>query len=1374
MGSKSLKPPAIAFVILLSLCYFLSNAQGTPFIHVADATKGNDTSSCWTGGQDNPCGSISYALEGVHKTSNTTYHPGVFLERVVDGHKFNETSFSTFNGLSNPNISNIKIVGTTNCTMSKSFPCALVRCTGNSTGLTFIHILSVTIQNVYFTEGCGAVHNSTSKNISLQMKSSDFAFAKFRVALYFAFCKNVLFQHVTVENSPGTGVVVYATTGYNVFQDCSFDNNSADPSQSYPYPGGGGFYLEFPYCSPTVEDKCDTNIPLENVSNSYYLFDGCGFQKNNASVNDLTNESFFLPSGDNHVAFGRGGGLSVFFKGRAHNNTIIVNRSSVTQNSALWGGGLFAEFQDNSTNNSFHVYNSTIELNVCLHNVKKAAGTGGGGVRIGFIFFDNALVKNNNIRFENCTFSNNTGYFGGGLSFYTARELDSMYATNSLELLNCNWFGNRARVGAAIDLSVWHPVSSGSIVHVKLNNITVAHHNSSSDLQTSIVGLGAMYTDTVPAQFDGYINFHDNHHSALAALGSQIDVLGSCTADFTNNHGRNGGAVALFGSAFIRVHNGTRMNLTHNRAKEKGGAIFSQSVGEHDLLSSGNCFIRYSDIHATPDKWQAYFKFTNNTANGQINSIYTTTVLPCLWGGTYGPSSVSSDNVFCWSTRWQYSSNCTREIQTDPAEFSRSSYTMEIFPGQRTELPVVTTDDLKNLATRRTVFTAESLNKSIAILDSSSRYISDSEITLYGIPGKSTDIGLYTLDPRVLYVTINVTLKPCPPGFTSNDPTFINMTECTCPTGYSYDGLVRCSTVDLTAHLQGQGQWIGKCGEACEDEDTLVAGYSPYTYNLHDAQLKLPHNESSLSKQLCGPSNRLGTSCGMCIQGHAPSLNSRDFYCTKCSSSDLKYHWIFFLLTEMFPQTVLFAILVLFNVSLTSGPANAFLFFAQVITTSFGLYITRIAPYRTIWKSVQLVYDIGNLDFFDALIPSYCLSPDMGTAVVITLKYVVAVYPLFLIGLFFLVSQLYYRGERYQCVYYICQPIILGYAKLQRKYGLRPVGSIDALAAFLLLSYTKFTRVSIQLLSPALLYDVDGTHKATVMFLDGTIGFFGAKHIPYILSAIIVIVFFVIPPPLLLLVYPIRKFRVCMRNCTCGGKEEDGRCVMVLQHFLDSFYGCYKDGRLDNNNKTRDMRSFAGVYFLCRIAFAVLDSSNLKWAIQYSLQQILCTGIVLLIFLVKPYKKELYNYVDGTIFSILAAINAFSSYNYFRDAYKQRGPSPTVFALEYILIWLPLAYMVGYLAWYYHKNWKKKNDSTSRMSQLATEIEDEHISDNSIMSLVDERAQRQGEAGNSFLGKLSKSRRHSGMPPSSSSSQYGSLGSTKVSDAASVANGATP
>jgi hypothetical protein len=59
-------------------------------------------------------------------------------------------------------------------------------------------------------------------------------------------------------------------------------------------------------------------------------------------------------------------------------------------------------------------------------------------------------------------------------------------------------------------------------------------------------------------------------------------------------------------------------------------------------------------------------------------------------------------------------------------------------------------------------------------------------------------------------------------------------------------------------------------------------------------------------------------------------------------------------------------------------------------------------------------------------------------------------------------------------------------------------------------------------------------------------------------------------PALLLVFYPIGAFRKCLSKC----KLE----ILSFTLFTEKFYGCYRDG-LDGG---RDMRSFAGFYFLLR------------------------------------------------------------------------------------------------------------------------------------------------------------------------------------------------
>jgi len=151
--------------------------------------------------------------------------------------------------------------------------------------------------------------------------------------------------------------------------------------------------------------------------------------------------------------------------------------------------------------------------------------------------------------------------------------------------------------------------------------------------------------------------------------------------------------------AFIQVciRGNAQLNFIGNSAGLKGGAIFAKSAGEHDLLSSRNCFVRFNNISVTPE-WTASFYFENNTTDGKPNAIYTTTILQCLWGGAFGPSSMPDDatNIlpFCCDN-WIYSGdNYEDQISTDPGKFhSSSGYHIEIFPGQRESLSITMYDD---------------------------------------------------------------------------------------------------------------------------------------------------------------------------------------------------------------------------------------------------------------------------------------------------------------------------------------------------------------------------------------------------------------------------------------------------------------------------------------------------------------------------------------------------------------------------------------------------------------------------------------------------------------------------------------------------------
>ena len=1313
--------------LLLLFCLLFGGSLAQPTIYVSQ-TGGVGNASCWYGGQDRPCSTLDLALEGVQATSNSTWHPWIILEEG------NYTLQNTSNGvLTGPEIADFGMVADTS--PEENFPPVTVTCECGSdcdqgTGFRFVNVSNITIKGVWFFQ-CGMLQNSTSCDTSTGCDTN----LAFQAGLYFILCMDIFFDHVWVTDSPGIGVVIYSSAGENTFQHCNFSNNKVNNSEVDL--GGGGFYLEFCYCLPDIEGtlikgNCYDNNPYvsdTDNSDATYLFSDCHFTDNNATVVDEINQTFILPRKKYHTAFGRGGGLSIFFKGTAENNNVTVINCHFLQNKALWGGGLFVEFQDDSTENTLRVLSSFFSSNE-VENFSETEGTGGGGVRLGFMYFGDTHVSHNHMLFDNCSFTENVAYWGGGVSFYTAREQNTSYATNTLGFSNCYWSSNEARLGDAIDLSVWHPVSDGVTVQVSFENITVECHEDRAQKRGSLVDVGTMYIDSIPTTFDGYVNFTLNTHTALAAIAASIDFLDNCVANFMRNHGRNGGAVALFGYAFIRVWGNAQLNFIYNSADLKGGAIFAKSVGEHDLLSSRNCFVRFNNITVTPSEWTATFYFENNTADGKPNAIYTTTTLPCLWGGAYGPSSEDSPDVlpFC-RDNWNYSGdNCENQIATDPGKFDSSSdYHIEIFPGERKDLSITMFDDFDRDATDRMVLTAQvkcnihddtcTTNDTVyATVDSTSKYISDNTIKLLGNPNETVTIALYTIDPRVVYTEVYAELLSCPPGFVlDNDSS--NGAQCKCGKGYA--GRVNCSQEYFNSSLVLRGYWMG-CVQI-NGSNHIVVGDTPYTNTLEDHDLQLPSDSdcSNLNEYLCENSNRSGVLCGECIRDNGPVINSPFYYCTYCL--DVKsYSWALFILTELFPIAILFFILVLFNISLTSGPANAFIFFAQATTSYLFLYTCYRPPFERLRDIYVVLYDISNLNFFDPISAfHYCIWPQMKSIDLVTLEYVAAVFPLVLIILLYSVILLYNRGI---CpIVCMCRPVHYCLARLRSRWNLQR-SMADAFAAFLLLSYTKFTTVSFRLLHPTYLYDDSGRTVETRLYWDGNITLGSIEHAPYITLSVFVLVVFVFLPSALLLLYPFRAFHACIRLITCGRFELTGG---KLQLFLNAFYGCFKDG---TEPGTYDWRCFAGLYFILRIALAAL--SFLEWGeIQYLVQQILFTVAILLFAMARPYKCELYNKVDTAIFGILATINALNFYNYLLNFHSHETSIP-VLIIEYILMWLPLVYLVLFLSHHFWVSYlvQFKKDPPSKTEETNT-----HIHDNSIIRLMDERSSAHSQHEDSSL-----------------------------------------
>ena len=1250
IGSAVMNSFGVSAVFLLLVASLVSvlNAVDTQTIYnhtiIVDSTHRVGNTSCSPFGHSLLCPNLTSALESprynstqyVLKAGPTNKH---FLERVVAPFE---------------NVVDLAI-------LAENGGNASITCL-NKAGLSFINCTSIVLDHVMFV-GCGAVRNSTSKDFN--NPSNYLTMQTFLVALYFYQCQHVLMNYIIVHNSVNaTGVVMYDTIGTNIIANSTFSDNSVSSNQS----GGGGFYMEFSYCIPG--DNCNESYhQVAFTSNSVYLFHNCTFADNQADTINQSSSGFILPYHENHESFGRGGGLLIYFKGNATNHSITLSNCTFHHNHALWGGGMLVEFDDNSIAN-----NVTIESSIFSHNhcfLKTEYGTGG-GVRIASMEQhkeQSPLGMRNHVVFFNCEFNNNAAFNGGAMSIQALLQPNLMTKdqVTTVEVKACIFYSNFGRLGLAINIATLALSIEGELIKVSFMQGCQFHYNTElpdylKDSGIHGAGKGAVYINGVHVNFTDSVNFTGNNLSALAVVGSHV-YFSNCHAVFLENFGLNGGAIALLGNAFIVVNSGTTILFRSNSAY-MGGAIYNDYIGMEDLRVYIDCFIKYSNPNTPPEQWESNFTFVDNNAsavaNGSHNlgnSIYSTSIRPCSWSASGGLTDNVKD-IFCWNKlHWDYGErNCSNEIYTEPNNFTIPNETINVYPGLAFTLMINAWDDLHHLVNSRTVYNAVLNPNTTGMVESQYAVVANNTLAVTGKRG-SHNLTLTTTGSRVWNIDLNLFIHECPPGLTLQQSESSMSPSCQC-IGTPFLGDIVCVSAQK-ARLK-RGYWMG----VIDNSSNLLVGACPERYcKLNDNIL--PNSTKALEDFVC-VRNRAGVLCGECIKGHGHAVNSWEYTCIPCNGTDTAKHTAYYILLFYVPTFFIFLVIIVFDIRLTTGPAVGFILYAQIVykifTSNEGFKgITHAADLE---HAYYFVYGIFNLDSFSHLGSPFCISPHLNALDLLQLSYLEACFPLLMIVIVIVGVKLKdcFWGR---CGRFFRWPQDRG--NMQQHRG--STSLVHAFAAFLLLSYTKFSIPSTLTLRRTMLHNESGNPVSERVYLAGD--FTVDQRSWYSLLSYIVMILFVALPPLFLLDKPVRWF-----NHYIAARIHCLRRVWPIDKVnivLDTFHGCYKP----------NMGFFAGLYFFFRLAIFVTGGLT-ETLVQYTIQQILCSIMIALVAVFHPYKNSLFNYVDIFIFLNLAVINSLSNYG---DSQIATDGSPNssitaIFSIRYILIYLPLLYMLTYIIWY--------------------------------------------------------------------------------------------
>ena len=1227
-------------IILLGYAAWLSWSQTVHAINITiDGNTGNDA-TCVNG--STPCRSLNCAISHWLNQSNLS------ISFLIKNGNYSYSLNGSEHQFKLCNL--VNIIGEDN---------VIVNCTPGA-GFAFLNCTNVIITNVKF-DRCGALQNSTSTASSDANETLPAI-----TALYFSFCKNVSLSMISVTYSIASAVVMYNTKHLTVndshFHYSSVDNNDTEKLSN------AAFYVEFCYCDPgVVRDDC---TPHDNT-NANYMFHSSSFKWNDVlNINDK--RTYYIPYKNDYFSFGRGGGLSIVFKGNALSNVVKVESCTLANNVALWGGGVFVEFEDDSKNNSVMFNNTNFWFNHVV-NGSPTNGTGGGGARVDFLYFNESLkgFHGNIVTFDTCQFFNNSANHGGGLSLLTTPEQQVLSPTDKLRLVNCGFTRNVASLGAALDLSTWHSIKKGLPATVEITDSNFFYNGL---LNTD----GAVYADCVPANFYGNILFENNSGTALSVFGTGVQFTNSCQAQFLNNQGWNGGAIALLGNAYMGIDPGVNFTFYNNSAFVEGGAIYALLTSRHDILSSRSCFLQYKIESIHPKRWNATFTFINNSAP-MGRSIYTTSLLPCVWGASYGNINYNLEDVFNWTNVFSYTPDHRSQISSGIASLSSDtgSVDMHVAPGNISALPIKPVDDWQQI-TQGSVWLYSHNYKEVSVHPN---LTADYKVALHGHPGESSQVLIVTDSTRNVSLTVNMMLRQCPPGYKWNQDKQV----CECRYG-DWNGILYCDDMSFTSYL-ARGYWAGyvlSTTYVIANESSLVTVKCPSQYcNKFDTSFRcqLPYtaNNTIMDHMICGPQNRTGPLCGNCISDYGVAINVRAFQFSCIHCSDTRYSWIVYVSSEFIPLTVFFIVILFFDINIHSGVTSSIILYFQVFDALRIVSDDELPPPPNssgLIRGIQFLYNIWNLQFFGSLLSPYCLANHLNTMDVLLINYASGLFPFLLFFYVYLLNNLSFPccqgSERFR---QMRQCFRRFWYHLKWRVAVKK-SILSGLATVWTLAFTKLALISFIILSRTSLND--NTHVATYQ---GTLPFLTGHHLQYAIPAIIISIFFVYIPATSLLCYPLipqllgkLKRRIPLDNYMLYYRITWWleRPFVKLKPIIDCFQGSYRPRH----------EFFAGLLFWYRLIIFIIfaysvQSDTYFWNIVVSVVFLVIVGVA------QPFKKSRDNVVMLLSIANIIMISVLNIYlldHYHGDKESNYNP----YALQWwqlMLVVLPLIFIIFYATW---------------------------------------------------------------------------------------------
>lgn len=510
--------------------------------------------------------------------------------------------------------------------------------------------------------------------------------------------------------------------------------------------------------------------------------------------------------------------------------------------------------------------------------------------------------------------------------------------------------------------------------------------------------------------------------------------------------------------------------------------------------------------------------------------------------------------------------------------------------------------------------------------------------------------------------------EPPPPPHCSFDA---DVSACACSEGKRpFHGTVKCSIIysGATRLVEATVESL-YCMTYDWDSEELVTGKCllanhPPANNLSTITI------SNVTKHMCAPTDHNGTLCGACDNNHALSINTFSLKCIPAKQCSGAY-WLVYLLTQFFPLTVFYVLVIMFQINIVADWANLFIIFAQTISLPINLVTVERNWHYALGNDTNkaeilarvpaTVYGIWNLEFSQGLIPPLCVDKSISALGVISLQYLSALYILLLVVVTYIL--IYLHGQSFKPIVAMWKPFEICFARFQQKLDAKTT-VIHAFATFILLSYSKLAVTSFMLLAPTQLYNRSGD-GITVLLFDGTVRYLQGEHRGYFAIAIIVLALFVLPLPLLLCLSPLVCFQWLLGQLRL-------RKQLIIS-FTDVLQGPFKN----STNGTTDRRFFAGFYFFLRLLVISVYTFNSDPRVIYLEMLTIVGSGAILVAIFQPYKRNLFNILDVVGGFYITFIIALRSYIFTLNDNNEASLGVQTFS--YILIHIPFFVIFFYI-----------------------------------------------------------------------------------------------